>query len=69
MVVSEKYTAVNAAKEKRAKKLERFTQSAGTSEGVERPNSGRSGATALTGGMTAAMTTMTGGATNLSSKN
>ena len=69
MVVSEKYERVNAAKDKKDKKLQRFATSHGGSDGVERPNSGRSGMTAMTGGMTAAMTQMTGGATNLSSKN
>ena len=49
--------------------MQRFATSHGTSDGLDRPNSGRSGLTAMTGGMTAVMTQMTGGATNLSSKN
>lgn len=69
MIVSEKYERVNAAKEKKDKKMQRFATSHGTSDGLDRPNSGRSGLTAMTGGMTAVMTQMTGGATNLSSKN
>lgn len=69
MVVGEKYERVNAAKDKKERKMQRFATSHGGSDGVDRPNSGRSGTTAMTGGMTAVMTQMTGGATNLSSKN
>lgn len=69
MLVSEKYERVNLAKDKKDKKLQRFQTSHGGSDGLERPGSGRSQLTAMTGGMTAAMTQMTGGATNLSSKN
>ena len=64
--VSEEYTAVNPIKEAKEKKrqLKMMATSIGVQDPEGRPMSARSGATQLTGGMTAALTQMTGGVTN-----